>query len=264
MEQCTSGMCEKRLTFMMKEIESALFEAQEANRAKNNFLSRMSHEMLTPMNVIMGMTQIVKKENASGDLNEYLDQIDNASRNLLRLIHDLLEISGKKDGVFTLADSAFSFGAMFKDVLKEISRSVVEKQQTFNYDIDSSIPELLIGDEKRLAQVMTYLLSNAIKFTPEYGEIHLLTCVHSTDNETVGLRIEIKDSGIGISEEQQEHIFDVFEQVDGSLTRKYYGTGMGLPIARRIIEMLGGKIWVESRLGKETKFTFTCMLKKES
>jgi PAS domain S-box-containing protein len=247
---------------MMNEIENSLFETKEANRYKSEFLSRMSHEMLTPMNAIMGMTQIAKMKKITGDQKDFFEEIGNASRHLLRLINDLLDLSGKKDGAFKLAQLPFSFETMFKSILKETAPNIVEKHQTFNYNIDSSIPALLIGDEKRLSQVVTYLLMNASKFTPDHGKIILSACVHSEDDEMIVLQISVADTGIGIEKEKQSHIFNIFEQVDGSYTRKYNGTGLGLPVAKRIIEMMDGHIWVESEPDKGAKFIFTCKMLK--
>ena len=247
---------------MVEEIKNALFEVQEANRAKNEFLSRMSHEMLTPMNAIMGMTQIAKMSDSLDKANEYLDQIDESSRHLLRLINDLLDISGKKDSVFRLVDSDFSFKGVIRNVLKDINRDLNKKQQALTFDIDQSIPASLTGDENRLAQVIANLLTNSIKFTHEHGEIHFSARVIEEDNETVTLQIEVADNGIGIPKDKQSEIFSIFEQADGNLSRKHGGAGLGLPLSERIVEMMGGKIWVDSEPDKGSKFMFTCKLKK--
>ncbi|MDR2558865.1 MAG: PAS domain-containing protein [Oscillospiraceae bacterium] len=252
----------RQYKLMMDEIEKHVFEAQEANRSKSEFLSRMSHEMLTPMNAIIGMTQVAKRKNPIESNNKFLNEISEASNSLLVLIKDLLDISGRKDGAFVLSESAFSFSLMIESILKETAPSFIKKQQMFTYDIDRAIPETLIGDEGRLAQVITYLLSNAVKFTPERGEIYFSTSVDSEDDGTITLQVLVSDNGIGIKKEHQSHIFNVFEQVEGSNTRRYGGAGLGLPIARRIIEMMGGKIWVNSDIGEGAKFTFTCKLKQ--
>ena len=237
--------------------------AEKNSNAKIEFLSRMSHEMLTPMNAIMGITHLLKVSTGSKEIREYLDEMEIASRNLLELIHNLLEISGKKDGVFTLADTVFSFNELLQDVLNGINHNAEKKQQRFTFDIASSIPTRLIGDEGCLAQVIMHLLANAIKFTPEGGEIRLSACVLEEDDERITLQIEVADNGIGISKEQQSGIFDVFAQVDESTTRKHDGAGLGLSMSKRIVEMMDGRIWVESELGKGSKFIFTCKCKKE-
>ncbi|MCL2698500.1 MAG: ATP-binding protein [Oscillospiraceae bacterium] len=247
---------------MMDEIEKYMLEAQEANRSKSEFLSRMSHEMLTPMNAIIGMTQVAKRKNTVESQNKYFNEISKASNNLLSLIKNLLDISGRKDGAFILNELAFSFNIMIESILKEMAPNFIKRQQMFTYDIDPAIPETLIGDERRLAQVISYLLSNAVKFTPERGKIYLLASVISEEGGIITLQILVRDNGIGIKEELQSHIFNVFEQVDGSNIRKHDGAGLGLPIARRIVEMMGGKIWVDSDFGKGAQFTFTCKLKQ--
>ena len=194
---------------------------------------------------------------------EYLVEIDGASRQLLGYIDNLLDISGNNDSAFTLAYSTFSVNVMFQDILREMDRDIAEKQHTLTYDIAPSIPMLIIGDKKRLAQVIINLLANAIKFTPEYGKIHFSACALSENNNVITLRFEITDNGTGILKEQQREIFNIFRQVDESLTGKHGGIGLGLPISKRIIEKMGGDIWVDSEPGKGSKFTFTCKVKKE-
>ena len=235
---------------------------EKISRAKSEFLSHMSHEMLTPMNAIMGMTQIIKMSGDSGEMKEYFDEIESASRHLLRLINDLLDISGNENVAFSLSDSVFSFKMMLRNVLKDISRKVMEKQQTLNFDIDQSIPELLIGDEKRLAQIITNLLTNAQKFTQEHGEINLFAHALDEDDGVVTLQIEVADNGVGLSKEQQRDIFNVFDRADDSSSKEQGGAGLGLSISKRIVEKMGGKIWVDSEPDKGSKFTFTCTLRK--
>jgi len=247
---------------MLTEIEKALFEAQEANRAKREFLARMSHEMLTPMNGIMGLTQLIKMESWNEGIKEYLDELDLSSRHLLRLIQDLLDMSGLEDNTFSFTEAVFSFNRMFRDVLKEVGYMAIEKHQRLSYDLDPAIPSSLLGDSKRLAQVIINLLTNAIKFTPETGEINFSAGVLAKDNGSAILKIEVADNGIGMSKEQQGKLFSVFEQLDGSMTRKYGGVGLGLIISKRIVELMGGDIWVESELGRGSKVAFTCKLKE--
>jgi len=236
--------------------------AEKYHSARVEFLLRMSHEMLTPMNAIIGIAQILKMSDALQETKNYLNDMDVASRHLLELINNLLDISGKKDGVFRLADSVFSFNAMVQDVVGGIRRSAEKKRQKLTIDIDSSLPKQLVGDPERLAQVITNLLTNAVKFTPEDGEIRLSACVMNEDNGTINLWVEVADNGIGLSKEQQSGVFDVFKQVDESITRRHDGIGLGLSISKRIVEMMDGKIWVESELGQGTKFIFTCKMRK--
>jgi PAS domain S-box-containing protein len=249
---------------MLNEIEKALFEAQEANRAKREFLARMSHEMLTPMNAIMGLTQLIQMERGNNEEGkDYLDELDMSSRHLLRLIQDLLDMSGLEDNTFSFTESVFSFNRMFRDVLKEVGYLAIEKHQRLSYEFNPAIPSSLLGDSKRLSQVITNLLTNAIKFTPEKGEINFSASVLANDdNGVIILKIEVADTGIGISKEEQGRLFSVFEQLDGGLNRRYGGVGLGLVISKRIIELMGGDIWVDSEPGQGSKFTFTCKLKE--
>jgi len=260
------GLSLKKLTnglnFMMNRIESLLAEAQTANRAKSEFMSRMSHEMLTPMNAVIALTQFVKQFNIPDQGKKYLDMIDNASKQLLQLIHNVLEMSNMVSGEIELKHSVFSFQAMFDKVMKMVSPTIQEKRQMFTYHIDSSIPQSLLGDEDRLAKVIGCLLDNAVKFTPEEGEIRFAATVLGKDDGNTILQMEVADNGIGISNEQQRTLFDLFEQVDGSNTRKYGGIGLGLVLSKRIIETMGGKIWVDSEPGKGAKVTFICAVQE--
>jgi signal transduction histidine kinase/CheY-like chemotaxis protein len=248
-------------TLKMQEAEE--HAKQELKQVKYEFLTRMSHEMLTPMNAIMGMMQVAKIQNASDDVTDSLDKIDAASRHLLRMLNDLLEISGKKDSASEYAEVSFSFYNLFRNVLRDVGWNAYEKKQKMEIKIDQSIPKSLVGDEKRLAQIIVHLFSNAMKFTPENGNISITVEKMSEDSGTVELKIAVADDGIGISKEQQTQIFDLFEQVDSSNTRKHSGTGIGLSVTKRFVEMMGGKIWVESDLGKGATFSFTCKLRVE-
>ena len=245
---------------MMERIENLLFVAQAANRAKSEFMARMSHEMLTPMNAVMGMTQIVKMA-CDPKTKRYMDEIDKASRDLLRIINEVLDMSNMEFGTLRLQDSVFSFYDMFESAIKIVKRFMEEKQQVFSVYIDHSIPDLLIGDEKRLSQVIFNLLSNAVKFTPERGEVRFTARLIDEDMGKITLQIEIADNGIGIPKEQLNGLFNIFEQVDGGNTRQHGGIGLGLAFSKRLIEIIGGRIWVESEVEKGSKFTFTVPVK---
>jgi len=247
---------------MAMEVTDALIDAQQANRAKSDFLSRMNHEMLTPMNHIMGISQIAKRQSESESVYDYIMKIEDASRNLLRMIHGLLDISGKGRSAFEFTDSVFSFDSVIEYLLARIQPAVDKKKQTFTYEIDPAMPKEIVGDEKRVTQVIVHLVENSIKYTPNGGTILLSVKLEKEDSNFVSLKTTVSDNGIGIPVDKQSHIFDVFEQIDGSLTRKYDGTGIGLPLSKRIVEMMGGRLWVESEIDKGSKFVFTCILKK--
>ena len=259
------GMLTRDLT-EIRQLEAGLIVAKEraehSSRAKSDFLSRMSHEMLTPMNAVMGLTEVIKIKGLPDNLKEFFDEIANASNELLRLIKEVLDMSGVEYGVFKLADSVFDIGTMVRDILHTTEIHASEKHQVFRTKIDPVLPVSLIGDERRLKQVLTTLLANAIKFTPEQGEISFSVRVLDTDGEIVTLQFEIDDNGIGIPKEYQSRVFDLFEQADGGMTRKHGGIGIGLALSKRIIELMGGTIWVDSEPNEGSTFTFTCQLKK--
>ena len=249
----------------MRELEGKLISAkdlaEQGSRAKSDFLSRMSHEMRTPMNAIIGMTNIAKGSEDSSKKEYCLDQIDNASRHLLGVINDILDMSKIEVNKFTLSFVDFSFEQMLRNVLDVVNFRVIEKAQNLSVYIDPAMPAFFTGDEQRLAQVITNLLANAIKFTDDQGLIQLRASVLRKEAGVFTVQIEVSDSGIGISPEQQQKLFRSFEQADGSIARKFGGTGLGLAISRRIIELMGGEIWVVSELGKGSTFAFTTKIK---
>ena len=250
----------------IRELEAGLIIAKEhaeySNRAKGEFLSRMSHEMKTPMNTIIGMMQVAKSQGIPNNIKEYCNEINVAANHLMGMISDILDLSGIGYEMFKLSDSIFDFNTMMKNILQAIGYNASQKKQELTSNIDLAIPVLLSGDERCLKQVVVNLLANAVKFTPEHGKINLDVSVLNEDDKTITLQINVADNGVGISKEHQSKLFDVFEQVDGSDTRKHEGIGIGLALSKRIIELMGGNIWIESELGKGAKFYFTCKLKK--
>ena len=246
----------------LTELLTAKEQAETANRYKSEFLSRMSHEMRTPMNAIIGMANIAKKSFEAAEKEYCLDKITDASRHLLGIINDILDMSAIEADKFDLDFSDFSFENMISGVLDITKFLTEEKNQDLSVYTDPSIPEYIHGDEQRLAQVMINLLTNATKFTPNNGSVKCGIRLESEENDILTLRVEIADTGIGISKEQQKRLFIPFEQVDGSTTRKYGGTGLGLAICKRILEFMGGNISVESEPGKGSKFTFTFKAEK--
>jgi len=259
----------KRLERLLAEIQelqagyiAAKEQAELSNRAKSEFLARMSHEMLTPMNVIMGVSQILKSYDVQKEIVGFFEEIEIASRKLLGQINDVLDVSEIEYGIFRLNNSEFSFRSMISAVLKNAADNARKKRQTVTHKIESTIPDTCLGDGRRLSQVVENVLINAVKFTPENGEISFEARIIEEDDFTITLQIEVEDTGIGISEEQREALFADFEQVDGGMARKHAGMGIGLPLSKRIIEMMGGRIWVESELDKGAKVLFTCHLRK--
>ncbi len=231
--------------------------AEQANKAKSEFLSRMSHEMRTPMNAIIGMTNIAKNTNDLPKKQHCLERIDNASKHLLGVINDILDMSKIEANKFDLYIQEFDFEKMLIDVTNVINFRTEEKRQNLIVNLNRDVPLSLVGDELRLTQVLTNLLTNAVKFTPEGGTVVLSVEKIAESDGIITLKMEVVDNGIGISPEQQSRLFTSFEQADGGISRKFGGTGLGLAISKRIIELMGGKIWIESELGKGSKFIFT-------
>jgi PAS domain S-box-containing protein len=247
-----------------RELIAAKEQAEQSNLAKSNFLSRMSHEMRTPMNAIIGMTAIARNSREPEKMEYCLSKITEASVHLLGVINDILDMSKIEAGKFELSYSDFDFEKMLLRVTNVMNFRIDEKKQNFTVRIDRDVPKNIIADEQRLAQVLTNLLSNACKFTPEEGTITLWVKKLSEREGLCALRLEVSDTGIGISREQQGRLFSLFEQADGSIARKYGGTGLGLAISKSIVELMGGEIWVESEPGTGSTFTFEITVQRGS
>ncbi|MCL2664066.1 MAG: response regulator [Defluviitaleaceae bacterium] len=238
-------------------LEIALVQANNASKAKGDFLSNMSHEMRTPMNAIIGMTTIGKKSDDIDGKNHALNRIGDAASHLLGVINDVLDMAKIEADKLELFPVEFCFDRMLQKVMTVVYFRADEKKQELTVNLDPKIPRFIIGDDQRITQVITNLISNAVKFTPEGGAIRLDSSLAGEADGLYTIRVEVEDNGIGISPEQQGNIFRAFEQAESGTSREYGGTGLGLVICKRIVEMMGGEIWVESELGKGSKFIFT-------
>ena len=244
------------------EIITAKEIAEQASNAKGEFLSRMSHEIRTPLNAIIGMINIGMGTDDSGKKDYCFQRADSASKHLLGLINDILDISKIEADKFELSYSEIDFEQTLKNIVNIANINAEEKHQSFSVSIGDGVPAYILGDELRLSQVITNLLTNAIKFTPEQGKISLSIEKVSEINDDVILKTVVSDTGIGISKEQQTKLFTSFNQADSSISRRFGGTGLGLAISKRIVTLMDGQIWVESEIGQGSKFIFTMKVKK--
>ncbi|MCL2539170.1 MAG: ATP-binding protein, partial [Oscillospiraceae bacterium] len=235
---------------MTQQLASALEKTRAASQAKGNFLSNMSHEIRTPINAIVGMTMIGKTTPDTGKKDYAFERIEVASAHLLGVINDVLDMSKIEANKFELSNVEFDLEKLLQKIINVIVFRVNEKGQTLTISLDPKIPHRLIGDDQRLAQVITNLLSNAVKFTPEQGSISLSLRLNGEENGVCTIQVEVSDAGIGISPEQQKRLFVSFEQAESSTSRKFGGTGLGLAISKQIVELMNGEIWVNSQLGE--------------
>ena len=247
---------------MTNNLISAKEEALSSAKAKSEFLANMSHEIRTPMNAIIGMTTIAKKTNSPEKINKCLTKISVASKHLLGVINDVLDMSKIEAQKFELAFDKFDFNETINKICTITADSIKEKHQIFKLDRDSNIPAQLVGDDLRFSQVITNLISNAVKFTPEHGKIYMEARRGVDVGDKVEIVVAVTDTGIGISPEQQENLFNAFEQADRSTSRKYGGTGLGLVISKNIVMQMDGDITITSEVGKGSTFEFNVFFAK--
>ena len=242
--------------FAETQLTLAKEAAEAATNAKSDFLANMSHEIRTPMNGVIGLTNLVLKTPLTSRQHEYMDLIKGSADSLLRLLNDILDFSKMEARKLELDVVEFDVREMLGNTLKAFSATANEKRIELIHHVIPDIPQWIKGDAGRLAQIIVNLTGNALKFTKE-GEVVIRVMQEPSDGKTVLLRFSVSDSGIGISKEQQHYIFSAFAQADSSTTREYGGTGLGLAIVAQLVDLMQGKVWIDSAPGKGTTFYFT-------
>jgi len=241
---------------IMKDFEEAKTAAESATKTKSDFLANMSHEIRTPMNAIIGLSHLIQKTDLSKKQEDYIHKIYGSAHNLLGIINDILDFSKIEAGKLSMEYIEFNIHEVFENLGNMITEKAHDKGLELVFHVGTDIPPRLMGDPLRLGQILLNLTNNAIKFT-ENGEIAVRAEIEQREEKSIRIRFNVRDTGIGLTEEQQGKLFQAFSQADMSTTRKYGGTGLGLTISKRLVEMMDGEIGIESEFGSGTTFYFT-------
>jgi two-component system sensor histidine kinase/response regulator len=243
------------------QAEAAKSEAETANQIKDEFLANMSHEIRTPMNAIIGLSHLCLQTAMSVKQQDYLRKINGSAKSLLRILNDILDVSKIEAGKMEIEQTTFELEDVMGNVATIVGNRAHEKKLEFLLQTTPDVPQLLIGDPLRLSQVLINLAGNAVKFT-QHGEVIVRVARARETKEEVVLRFSVIDTGIGMSQQEIDKLFHPFTQADSSTTRKFGGTGLGLTISKRLVEMMGGRIWIESNPGFGSRFIFVARFKK--
>ncbi|TWU35881.1 response regulator [Novipirellula artificiosorum] len=248
-----------KLEILFRDAQEAQHVAESANRAKSEFLANMSHEVRTPMNGIIGLSGLLLKTSLDDTQRRHLEMVQFSANSLMSVLNDILDFSKIEAGKLELDPVIFDLRELAGDVMKSFGLRAHQKGLELTTRIRPAVPKMLVGDSGRLRQVLVNLIGNSLKFTHQ-GEISLTVDVEQRRADVLSLHFKVEDTGDGIDPKKQQIVFDAFTQADGTMTRRYGGTGLGLAITRRIVEIMGGRVWVESELGKGSAFQFVVQL----